>query len=377
MSQAKKIIIVTATRADYGKLKTVIKLLEDSKEFKTYIFATGMHNLHEYGYTYNELIKDKIKNIYVYKNQKSNEPMDSIISNTIIGFSKYLKEIKPDLVIIHGDRSESLACSISCLNNGILCAHVEGGEVSGTLDEMYRHSISKLATHHFVSNEIAEKRLLQMGEDKDRIFNVGAPNVDIILRKDRPTLEELKKRYDYIFNEYAVLIFHSVVTELDTLKKNVNNLINAIKKSKMNYVVIFPNNDQGSLIIKDKLKNELCGNNFRLIPSMRFEYYLTLLENANFIIGNSSSGIMEAPYFGVPTINIGTRQKNRATLPSIKNINYSETTILKTIRQFIIKKRYDRIEFFGINYSANNIKKTLLNKKFWKIKSQKYFNDLI
>ena len=375
MSQVKKIVIVTATRADYGKLKAVIQLLQKSKLFKVYIFATGMHNLIEYGYTYNELIKDKIKNIFIFKNQKSNDSLDNIMINTINGFSKYIKKVNPNLVIIHGDRAESLACTITCLNNATLCAHIEGGEVSGTLDEMYRHSISKLATHHFVSNDTAMKRLMQMGEDKERIYNVGAPNVDIIIRKGRPSLKDLKLRYNYIFDNYAIILFHSVVTEIKNVQIQVNCLINAVKKTNYNYIVIFPNNDTGSSIIKQTFKKRLTENRFRLIPSMRFEYYLTLLENSRFILGNSSSGIMEAPYFGVPTINIGSRQNRRATLPSIINIPFNEKSILKAISKYANKK-FDKIQFFGKNNSSNAILKILSSSKFWKLTSQKYFKDL-
>ena len=219
------------------------------------------------------------------------------------------------------------------------------------------------------------KRLMQMGEDKERIYNVGAPNVDIILRKDRPTLKELKLRYNYIFDEYGIILFHSVVTELNHQRKQVNCLINAIKKTNYNYVVIFPNNDQGSSIIKNAFKKRLTGKKFRLIPSMRFEYYLTLLENSKFILGNSSSGIMEAPYFGIPTINVGTRQNRRAVLPSIKNTSFNERSIIRAIYAYSNKK-FDKIQFFGKNNSSNEILKILSSSKFWKFSSQKYFRDL-
>jgi len=161
----KKIIFVTATRADYGKLKSLISIIQKNKKYKVYIFVTGMHNLKKYGSTYDEILKDKFKNIFRFNNQK-NKKMDMMLSSTIYGFSKFVKKTSPDLIIVHGDRVESLASSIvGCLNN-VKVAHIEGGEVSGTVDEILRHSISKLSHIHFVTNAQAKKRLIQMGEKK-------------------------------------------------------------------------------------------------------------------------------------------------------------------------------------------------------------------
>ena len=153
----KKIIFVTATRADYGKLKSIIISAQKFKKFDVSIFVTGMHNVKLYGNTYQLIKKDKIRNIKLFSNQSFNNNHDDILSKTIIGFSKYVKKIKPDLVIIHGDRTEPLACAIVCCLNNIKVAHFEGGELSGTVDEIFRHSISKLCNIHFVTNKIAKK----------------------------------------------------------------------------------------------------------------------------------------------------------------------------------------------------------------------------
>ena len=372
----KKIIFVTATRADYGKLKSIIFSIQKLKNFNTHIFVTGMHNLNNYGNTHVEIIKDRVKNIKIFKNQVLAEDGDKIFSKTILGFSKYIKQIKPDLVMIHGDRMEPLACAIVCCLNNIKVAHFEGGELSGTIDEIFRHAISKLCNIHFVTNLIAKKRLLQMGELKDSVFITGSPDVDLILSKNLPSLSDVKKRYDINFSSFVLAIFHPVTTDIYNLRLYINNFIRALKLSKDNIILIYPNNDLGSdIIIKEyrKIKNK----NILVFPSLRFEYYLTLLKNCKYIIGNSSSGIMEAPYYGIRTINIGNRQKNRANINSIINCGYKYSEIMKCIKKYAIHKKIKKTFFFGYGNSQKKILKILKSKKVWKLSNQKQFKDLI
>jgi len=372
----KKIIFVTATRADYGKLKSIIISVQKLKDFNTHIFVTGMHNLNAYGNTHVEIIKDRIKNIKIYKNQILAENADKIFSKTVLGFSKYIKKIKPDLVMIHGDRMEPLACAIVCCLNNIKIAHFEGGELSGTIDEIFRHAISKLCNIHFVTNSIAKKRLLQMGELNDYVFITGSPDVDLILSKNLPSLPIVKKRYNINYSSFILAIFHPITTDIKKLKFYINNFIRALELSKENIILIYPNNDLGSdIIIKEykKIKNK----NILIFPSLRFEYYLTLLKNCKCIIGNSSSGIMEAPYYGTPTINIGNRQNNRANIASIVNCGYESIEILKCIKENIFDKKIKKTYFFGRGNSKKKILKILNSKKIWKLSNQKQFKDLI
>ena len=170
MFPKKKILFLTSTRADYGKLKSIILKLQKDKKYSTNVLVTGMHNLKMYGSTYTQIYKDKVKNIIRLKNQNINDRMDKIFLNTVKLFLKVKNMIKPDLVVVHGDRVEPLACSLVCCLNNIKVAHIEGGEISGTVDEMLRHSISKLSHIHFVTNTIAKKRLIQMGERRKNVF---------------------------------------------------------------------------------------------------------------------------------------------------------------------------------------------------------------
>ena len=372
----KKILFVTCTRADYGKLKSLILSIQKNNNFISKVFVTGTHNMKLYGSTYVELVKDKIRGIYRYSNQAKNMRMDEILTSTMRGFSSFLIRYNPDLVIVHGDRIEPLACALSSLLNNFLVAHIEGGEVSGTVDEMLRHSISKISHLHLVSNKIARKRLIQMGENKRYIFEVGSPDVDLILNKNLPKIESARKKYNIRFDNYSIAITHPVTTNIKNLKRESEIFFSALVKTNLNYIIIFPNNDLGSeIILKEiyKLKNN---NKFRIFPSIRFEYYLTLLKNSKFIIGNSSSGIMEAPYYGVTTINIGTRQSNRLKTKLIKNISFNEKEIIKTINQIKNRKIIKR-KFFGEGNSAKKIEKLLLSNKIWNISKQKNFIDLI
>ena len=335
-----------------------------------------MHNIKLYGSTVGELIIDKIKGIYFHKNQNKLSKMDEILINTIRGFSPFLKKFKPDLVVIHGDRIEPLACAISSLLNNFLVAHVEGGEVSGTVDEMLRHAISKISQIHLVSNKIAKKRLIQMGENKKNIFIVGSPDVDIILSKSLPTLKEVKKRYDINFDKFAIAILHPVTTNIDNLKKEAKIFFKSLANSKKNFILIYPNNDHGSKYILKELLKYNNSKNFKIFPSIRFEYYLTLLKNSKFIIGNSSSGIMEAPYYGVSTINIGDRQKNRLRSKLIKNTSFSEKKIVKLIK-FVENRKINKRNFFGEGRSSKKILGLLQTNKIWKIRNQKNFVDIL
>lgn len=375
----KTITFITGTRADYGKIKSLIlELQKKKKKFKTHLIVTGMHNSKKHGYTYDAINKDKIKNCYNFNNQSNNVEMDLVLANTIKGINKFISNNHTDLIVVHGDRVESLAGAITgCLNN-IKVAHIEGGEVSGTIDEVLRHSISKLSHLHFVTNKIAKKRLQQMGEVKNNIFVIGSPDIDIILDDKLPSISLTKKRYDINFKEYAIFIFHPVTTELKKISYQIKYLLNLLLKSRFNYVILLPNNDLGSDIILNEInllkKKKL--NNFKILPSMRFEYYLTLLKNSNFIVGNSSSGIMEAPYYGVPTIDFGTRQKNRATIKSIFSSD-DYLTIKNLINKFKKKKfSYNKLKYFGNGNSNKKFVKILSQKRIWKLKNQKQFISL-
>jgi len=302
--------------------------------------------------------------------------MDHVLSKTIIGLSDYVKEIKPDLLIIHGDRVETLAgASVGALNN-ILVGHIEGGEVSGTVDELIRHAVTKLSHIHFVANEVAKKRLIQLGENEDTIYVIGSPDIDVMNSRGLPKIDEVKSYYDFSFEKYGILLFHPVTTELEHLRQQVKSVVDAVIESNRNYIVIYPNNDSGASIIFDEYKRFEGYSKVRIYPSMRFEYFLSLLKNADFILGNSSAGVREAPHFGTPAINLGTRQNNRTFCSSIIN------TIVESesIKRAILKTNYsirDPFSIFGDGNSNILFHSILISKDFWNAAKQKAFVDYI
>lgn len=372
----KKIVFLTGTRADFGKLKPLIQILENNTHFEYHILATGMHLQEQYGYTYIEIEKCGFKNISSFENHTAASTMDLTLAKSIEGISAAVKNLKPDMMVVHGDRVETLAGAIVGSLNNILVAHVEGGELSGTVDELIRHSVSKLSHVHFVANEAAEKRLIQMGELASSIYVIGSPDIDIMFSDKLPDLHTVKQYYEIDFQEYAIAMFHPVTTEFNKIKDHAKNFVNALLQSNRHYVLIYPNNDLGSDEIMseiNKLKNK---DRFRIIPSLRFEYFLSLLKEAEFMIGNSSAGVREAPYYQVPAINIGSRQKNRSTDSYIINCGYSETEMLTAISNIKKTKYHSRNLDFGDGQSARKFLRTLNSKEVWETEHQKQFRDL-
>ena len=374
----KKILFLTGTRADFGKLKPLINVCNDSDLLDVYIFATGMHMHKKYGFTVKEIEKLGFKNIFKFINYTSEKSMDLTLSKTIEGLSSYVKEERPDMIIVHGDRLEALAGAIVGAMNNILVGHVEGGEVSGTIDDLLRHATSKMAHLHFVASETAEKRLIQLGESSDSIFKIGSPDVDIMLSDKLPTLDNVIKHYEIPFDKYAIAMLHPVTTELELIEHQAKVFAKSLIDSGENYVVVYPNNDMGSEYILKVYEKYLKNNsNFILFPSLRFEYFLILLKNANFLIGNSSTGIHEAPVYGIPTINIGSRQENRFEYQSINNVDFDLDKILEAIRKVKKIGKYNPTNHYGTGDSADKFIKLIECMEIWKTNTQKKFIDLV
>lgn len=332
--------------------------------------------LRKYGYTCHEIERRGYKNIYQYINQNYNDTMDTVLGKTIAGLSDYVKEMGPDLIVVHGDRVEALAGAIVGSLNNVLVAHIEGGEVSGTIDDLIRHSVSKLSHLHFVTNGQAKKRLIQLGEVANNIYPIGSPDVDSLFSPDLPSMDEVKNWYGIPFSDYAVMLYHPVTTEVDDIERQINELIDALIDSNKNYVVIYPNNDSGSSKIIDAYsridKNTL---NFKVYPSMRFDYFLTLLKHAEFIVGNSSSALMEAPYYGVPSINIGSRQSNRVNFSSVINCDAAYQAIAESINRISTITAIP-IQHFGDGSSSEKFLQILESDALWSTNKQKTFIDM-
>jgi len=371
---AKKILFLTGTRADFGKLKSLMHALDADAEFKVHVFITGMHVLPKYGNTGDEVEKCGFSNTFKFINQKSNDSMDSILANTVQGLSNYIALLKPDMLIIHGDRAEALAGAIVGAFNNILVGHIEGGEVSGTIDESIRHSISKLAHLHFVANDEAKQRLMRMGERENNIFIIGSPDIDLMTSSELPTLESVKTRYEIPFERYSIFAFHPVTTSLHTLLANIREIRTSLIDSGRQYVAIYPNNDPGSDIIIEELESLRGNPHFRIFPSLRFEAFLVLLKHAEFMIGNSSAAIREAPFYGIPSINIGSRQSGRSSCNTIVHTAESRNDILAAIEK-IGGMKFAGSDHFGSGTSARLFLDILKTNAVWSVTTQKQFVD--
>ncbi|MBL7559705.1 UDP-N-acetylglucosamine 2-epimerase (hydrolyzing) [Olleya sp. YSTF-M6] len=375
MSNIKKIAFLTGTRADFGKIKPLIQSVESETGFEAHVFVTGMHLLEAYGYTLIEVERCGFKHISTFNNHTHEATMDLTLAKTITGFSNFIAETQPDLIVIHGDRVEALAGAIVGSLNNVLVAHIEGGELSGTIDELIRHATSKMSHIHFVANAQAKQLLEQMGELPGSIYTIGSPDIDVMFSSTLPNLSIVKDYYNIPFKDYAVAMFHPVTTEHEDMEDYAQQYVDALLQSDKEYVVIYPNNDLGSQAILKAYKRLENNPKFRIFPSIRFEYFLTLLKYANFIIGNSSAGVREAPYYGIPTINIGTRQDNRAVLNSIINTNYTKDAIVKAILKDKIKQP-KALDIFGSGKSADAFIHSLKLDRFWEINHQKQFRAI-
>jgi len=372
----RRILFVSGTRADYGKLKSIIRAVDASDEFDYAIFATGMHLLEKYGRTWKEIEKDGFSEIFLHFNQDhyTDFMMDRVLADTIRGLSHYVAEYPVDLIVVHGDRVEALAGAIVGSLNGILVGHIEGGELSGTVDELMRHTITKMSHLHFVSNNEARDRVVGMGEYPSKVHVIGSPNIDIMLSPDLPTLDEVRRRYEIEQNEYAILALHPVVGESDGLHSRAEALLHALAATGKDFVVLYPNNDTGSTEILRAIKAVQGSPQFRVLPSMKFEYYLTALQHAAAIVGNSSSGIHEAPVYGVPTVNVGDRQHNRFAHPSIENVPFDEVAIVSALNR-VWGCRYEPSAHFGTGSSAEAFTALLSEPSTWETQVLKQFHD--
>lgn len=352
-----KILFVTGTRADFGKLKPLIKKFDNDHQIT--IVATGMHLIPELGNTFLEVEKIFPKSIVKISGQKFNENMIEGFSRFMLGFKSYLSEQSepPNIVVVHGDRFDALAASIVCNEMNVRVCHIEGGEVSGTIDESIRHSVSKFSHIHFVSNAKAKERILKLGENPDSVFVSGSPETDIILGNNLPKLSSTKKRYDIIFEEYIIFCLHPVVSEVSFLEIQMREIILFLKYIKTPIIWIYPNNDEGNSIIRDSINFSKLSD-LKFFESIRFEHYITLLKNSKVIVGNSSSGVREAPLLGVPSINIGSRQEGRVesdlvlnTLPKFENLKLSWDKVNKIVNKKPVH-----------NFGSGNVSSYIYNK---------------
>lgn len=371
----RKILFVTGTRADFGKIEPLAIAARDAGHDVSF-FVTGMHMMARYGLTKLEVHRTQGVTVNEFQNQREGDPQDMVLAKTIVGFSDHLTEARPDLVVVHGDRVEALAAALVCATNYVRCAHVEGGEVSGTIDEIFRHCNTKLAYCHLVSSDRAAQRVRALGEPEESIYAIGSPELDFHVRDSGVSLETVRRRYDIPFDDFGIVTFHPVTSELETINEQAVDLFEALDASRRHFVVILPNNDPGSGSIL-KVIEALPRERFRIIPSMRFAYFSELMKNASAIIGNSSAGVREAPFLGIPSLDVGTRQARRSDAPSVTTVQAKDR---KAIMAFLADEwgqRYETHSGFGAGSAASRFVELLNDPMFWTRSFQKVFHDVL
>ena len=374
MTTVHRILFVTGTRADFGKLAPLAARARDEGHKITF-FVTGMHMLERYGLTKREVHRMADVAVHEFLNQRIEDAQETVLAKTMLGFSDYVAEHRPDLVVVHGDRVEALACALVCATNYTRCAHVEGGEVSGTIDEIFRHCNTKLSSHHFVSSEDAAGRVMALGESREAIYVIGSPELDFHSGPSGVPLETVISRYDIPFDDFGICIFHPVTSEQGDIKNQAAKLFSALKDSKRKFVVILPNNDPGADTILSEI-SALPSHSFRVLPSMRFAHFSELMKNAACIVGNSSAGVREAPFLGVPSLDVGSRQTNRAISLSICGCKASDTSAVLEFLKHEWGRRYPPDRGFGEGRAADRFIDALRDPNFWTQPLQKKFCDL-
>lgn len=367
------LLFLTGTRADFGKLEPLAAAARDAGHAVTF-FVTGMHMMERYGLTKLEVQRMPGVRVHEFLNQRPGDGQDVVLAKTVVGFSDFITEHKPDLIVLHGDRIEALAGALVAATNYIPSAHIEGGEVSGTIDEVFRHCNTKLATHHFVSSQAAARRVMTLGEPPETIHVIGSPELDFHAGPSGVSLAEVRARYDIPFDDYGIAVFHPVTSEQASMGAQAEALFGALNASGRNFVVIAPNNDPGS----DQIFAVLAGlpkDRFRLIPSMRFAHFSELMKHAACMVGNSSAGVREAPFLGLPSLDVGTRQTNRAMAASVAFAAAGDGAAVARFLADHWGRRTARDSGFGEGRAADRFAQTLADPAFWAQGLQKAFRD--
>lgn len=385
----KKIItILTTTRADYGILRPLIFRLIQDKTFEIRVVATGTHVCPEFGNTYQEIEKDGIsidRKIEILLSADTDTAVAKSMGLAMISFTNYFEDRRPDALIVLGDRYEVLAICCVAVNLAIPIVHLHGGEkTEGILDEVYRHCITKLSYLHFASTEIYRKRIIQLGENPEKVFNVGALGIENIMHTPLMKKSELERWLNIdLKNPYAIVTFHPVTLEEKSIEQQLEELLCALDAFP-DLVLIFTeaNADAGGKRINRILKKYISARkNAALYKSLGMVGYLSAVKYSSLVIGNSSSGIIEVPSFYVPTINIGDRQMGRVKAESIINCKNSSEEIIKSIQKAFepefLKKIKDIKNPYGDGETSYKIlgilKKEILEKE---INLKKKFFDL-
>jgi UDP-N-acetylglucosamine 2-epimerase (non-hydrolysing)/GDP/UDP-N,N'-diacetylbacillosamine 2-epimerase (hydrolysing) len=368
----KKIAVVTGTRAEFGYLKPLMKAIEKDNKLELVPLITGMHLLPDFGYTYKIVEKDFTKSVKISMplNGDNLKDMSDYLSIGIKNFTNYLYKNSPNILVVLGDRTEALAAALAALYLNIPIVHINGGDVTGgTIDESIRHAITKISHIHLVHTKKNAERVEKMGEDKKRIFVTGALTIDTILNTKLDTKAEVFKKYNLNPGKTTFLVVqHPVTTLKDKGYSQLKELFLALEALQKQTILLYPNCDAGGKKFIELIKQHEERRYLHIFKNLPHEDYLSLMKSVDLMIGNSSSGIIEASSFKIPVINIGSRQQGRARSDNIIDVKPEKNKILKAVDLALNNMEYlKRVKKcknkFGDGKAAEKIVKILKNLK--------------
>jgi UDP-hydrolysing UDP-N-acetyl-D-glucosamine 2-epimerase len=336
----RRMCVVTTSRSDYGLLRWLMRAIREDGELQLQVIATGMHLCPEFGLTYRNIEQDGFSidcRVEMLLSADSESAVTKSIGIGLIAFADALEDLRPDVLVILGDRFELLSAAIAALIAKIPIAHIHGGETSeGAVDEGVRHAITKMASVHFAATEAYRRRIIQMGEDPDFVFAYGAPGLDALQQMTLLTKPELESHLDFsLESPTAILTYHPVTLETDTAAEQIENLLAALLQEGVRAVITKANADAQGRLISRRFE-EFCATrpaDYRFFDSLGQKVYLSCLRHLDLMVGNSSSGLIEAPSFGLPVVNIGDRQRGRIKAANVIDVGYSVPDIVAGVRQ--------------------------------------------
>lgn len=355
----RSVCYITGTRADYGLMRRTLQLIHTHEEMSLSLLVTGMHLLPNYGETWREIVDDGLPifaKVHVDLSGNAGYEMSIALGQQVVGFTKELAKLKPDCVLLLGDRGEMLAGALAAIHLNIPVVHIHGGELSGTVDESVRHAITKLSHYHFTSTEKSRERLIRMGELPGNIVVTGAPGLDDIYHIELVDKELLFSQYA-LCKEFPLLLilFHPVVQQADMVKEQMQAVLNAALKREMQCLVIRPNADAGGAAISSVIDDYSEMSSVVTAMHVPRHDFLSLMAHAEVILGNSSSGIIEAASVNTPAVNVGDRQRCRERNLNVIDVAALESEIVEALIKAESMKGTAWSNVYGDGHAADRI----------------------
>lgn len=340
----RKIAVITGTRADYGLYYYVLKAIMNNPNLQLQLIVCGMHLCPDFGLTVNEIVNDGFEIADQFETILSADTggaMAKSVGLSIISMVQSFERLKPDMLLILGDRGEMLAGAIAATHMNIPVAHIHGGEVTGTVDESVRHAITKLSHIHFPATEDSKQRIIRMGENVENIYVVGAPGLDYINNAKYMSKEDVLKRFNLKDANFIIMTQHPVTTEREEVEWQIRETLEAVVQKKIQTVISYPNSDNGGRKIIEVIEEYKNKYDFiKTYKNLTQIEYLSLLNIASLMLGNSSSGIIEAASFKLPVVNIGTRQNGRLRTFNVIDVDYGKDNIVNGIDEALFDRNF-------------------------------------